>query len=595
MRKIYNKIVWLPIAMLAFIGCDDSLYLKEDPETFYTIDNVFSTSKQVDQVVTTCYSKVRNIYCPYDNWHELDLWSYSMGNGTDVFDVPTIRFSFRFNDYSIINSENAVFKETYAAFYYLIHTANTALYASELEDIAWSSDEEKAYIIAQARFFRAFAYRNLGELFGGVPLVNERATTPRYDYTRATRMETYQYAIDEMEAVLEDLPVTTAEAGRLVRAVAQHNLCQLYIDKGVLLESEGGNATEAYDKAISYGNDVIDSGTYGLMTERFGERKNEGPEFYYASSAVEQTPNHTYTSAGHPIEGNVYWDLFQIGNQDYQQGNREAIWCAQSDYEVYKSDGLYACLDYPALFGPVFRDQGAGHITGLMQDVGGFGCSQITPTTYTRDLVYADKWGDDMRNTEAVFHRVFLGNVPTSEYYGKQIPWNVLYRTDNGGKWADAAYTMLYPMSCKVAPDFYTVAADGRDLRNIFRDDYLIRLPETILLRAEAKLRKGDNPGAASDINMLRSRAKCGYLVVASDVSIDLILDERTRELVYEESRWNTLLRMGGTVAIDRIKKYSYWDYPRTTLTKQFNVWPIPQSVIDTNKDVVMEQNNGWK
>lgn len=595
MKKIYNKILWLPIAMLAFIGCDDSFYLEENPETFYTIDNVFSTSEQVDQVLTTCYTKVRNIYCPYNNHSELDLWSYSMGNGTDVFDVPTIRFEYRFNDYSIINSQNGVFDKTYAAFYYLINTANMALYASELQDIAWNSDEEKASIIAQARFFRAFAYRNLGELYGGVPLVKEMVNSPRYDYTRATRMETYQYAIDEMEAILNDLPVTTVEVGRLVRAAAQHNLSQLYIDKGVLLESEGGNATEAYNKAVSYANDIIDSGTYGLMTERFGDRKNEGPEFYYASSAIEQTPNHTYASAGHPIEGNVYWDLFQMGNQDYQQGNREAIWCVQSDYEVYKSDGILACLDYPALFGPVFRDQGAGHMTGLMQDVGGFGCSQVTPTTYTRDLIYADKWGDDMRNSEAVFHRVFLGNVSTSEYYGKQIPWNILYRTDGSGKWADAAYTMLYPMSCKVAPDFYTVAADGRDLRNIFRDDYLIRLPETILLRAEAKLRRGDNSGAASDINMLRSRAKCGYLVTASDVSIDLILDERARELVYEESRWNTLLRMGGTVAIDRIKKYSYWDYPRTSLTKQFNVWPIPQSVIDTNKDVVLEQNDGWK
>ena len=63
---------------------------------------------------------------------------------------------------------------------------------------------------------------------------------------------------------------------------------------------------------------------------------------------------------------------------------------------------------------------------------------------------------------------------------------------------------------------------------------------------------------------------------------------------MYEESRWNTILLMGGTVAVDRIKKYSYWNYPRLTLTKSFNLWPIPQTVIDTNKDVVLEQNPGW-
>ena len=277
------------MAIFTVVGCDDNKFLEEDPETFYTIDNVFTTSEQVDQVLTTCYIKVHNIYCPYNNFGELNLWSYGMGNGTDVLDVPTIRYSYRFNDYSIINSEYGVFKDTYAAFYYLINAANTAIYATNLEHIMWNSESDKAYIIAQARFFRAFAYRNLGELFGGVPLVTEITSTPKYDYKRSTRMETYQYAIDEMEDIINDLPVTTAEAGRLVRAAVQHNLCQLYIDKGVLLEAEGGDAASAYNKAISYANDVIDSGTYSLMTERFGARKNEGPEFYYATSAVEQT------------------------------------------------------------------------------------------------------------------------------------------------------------------------------------------------------------------------------------------------------------------------------------------------------------------
>ena len=35
-------------------SCNDSKFLEEDPETFYTIDNVFSTSEQVDQVLVGC-------------------------------------------------------------------------------------------------------------------------------------------------------------------------------------------------------------------------------------------------------------------------------------------------------------------------------------------------------------------------------------------------------------------------------------------------------------------------------------------------------------------------------------------------------------
>lgn len=577
-----------------FQSCNDSAFLKENPDTSYTIDNIFKTSGQVKQVVTSCYEKVKNLYAPSDVMYFSPVHQYKGNNGTDMFDVPTIRYGQRMNDYGILSSQTGVYYNVYSAYYELINIANTALAAAELEHIEWNSAQEKATIIAEARFFRAFAYRNLGELFGGVPLVTEMATKPRYDYKRVTRLETYQFAIDELENCLKDLPETTAEAGRLVKAAAQHNLCQLYIDKGVVLTEEGGNATAAYDKAIEYGNDIIDGGLYSLMKTRFGTRAAENPDYYFATTVLDQTPEHLYSAAGYPISGNVYWDLFQEGNQDYQSGNREAIWVAQIDYKVYKQESGRSCIVHSANYGPVFRDQGGDLVNGNLEDVGGLGCCGVMPTFYTRDLIYDGKWEEDMRNSEAVFRRKFLGNVKGTPYYGKLVPWKLLYKEDAQGKKNDAATTQLYPISCKIATDKYTGISEGEDRSRLFRDDYLIRLSETILLRAEAKLRKGDKGGAASDINLLRDRAQCSYKVTAGDMNLDLILDERARELIYEECRWNTLLRMGGTVAADRIKKYSYWDAPRTTLTKNFNLWPIPQTVIDTNKDVKLEQNPGW-
>ena len=83
-------------------------------------------------------------------------------------------------------------------------------------------------------------------------------------------------------------------------------------------------------------------------------------------------------------------------------------------------------------------------------------------------------------------------------------------------------------------------------------------------------------------------------MISAGEVNIDFILDERARELFGEECRWNTLLRMGGTVAVDRIRKYAMHEITPLTLNFDYNLWPIPQSVIDRNKDVVMEQNPGW-
>jgi hypothetical protein len=586
--------VLLAAMLPAWTGCNDNAFLAEKPETFYTVDNAFSTSEQVDQVLVSCYSHIRVMYCFTEESNT--AFVFRGGNGTDMYDVATIRRSNRFNDYGVLNATRDEFYTNYSHWYQLISKANLALYAAELPQITWASAADRAYATAQARFFRAFCYRNLGELYGGVPIVTEITTSPHYDFERTTRVETYQFAIDELEAVLNDLPETTATPGRLVRGVAQHNLCQLYIDKGVALEEEGksGEAKPAYDKAVSYGSALIDGGIYGLMTERFGSRKNENPDFYYTQNVSEQTPERLYSTAGYPLEGNVYWDLFQEGNQNYQESNREAIWCVQIDYAAYKKEDGQSKLQYSREFGPVFRDPRANHVGGTLEDVGGRGIACVIPTFYTRDIIYEGKWAEDMRNSEAVFRRTFLGNNPSSEYYGKSVPWSVLNREGQSQDAIDVAATQVVPVSCKIATDKYTGLADGDNRSNLFRDEYLIRLPETILLRAEAKWRGGDNAGAAADINLLRTRAKCGYLVQPSDVNVELILDERARELVYKEIRWNTLLRMGGTIAAERIKKYAYFDDPRATLTKNFNLWPIPQVVIDTNKDKPMAQNPGW-
>src|SRR3546814_16426539 len=81
------------------------------------------------------------------------------------------------------------------------------------------------------------------------------------------------------------------------------------------LESNGsgGDAQAAYTNAVSYGDKVIDGGVFSLMQNRFGTRSGEA-------------------------QGNVYWDLFQEGNVDYQDGNTECIWALQIDYEAYRAE-----------------------------------------------------------------------------------------------------------------------------------------------------------------------------------------------------------------------------------------------------------------
>ena len=572
MKNILSrKSFWALMLLVNLTSCDNDGFLKENPTTFYTVDNAFSTSAQVDQVLVGAYAQVRDLWA---NPAE-EGWIFVLrGNGTDMYDVASIRKGSTFNNYGLINADNNTFYNIYSTYYQLISKANLALEAAELPHISFSSPAEKAYIVAQAKFFRAYGYRNLAELFGGVSIVTKVSKAPQYNFERATRVETYQFAINDLLEAEKDLPETTVSGGRVVKGAAQHYLAELYLAMGTQLVADGKSAEgqAAFAQSIAYASKLIDGGTYGLMTSRFGSRSTEA-------------------------QGNVYWDLFQEKNVNYQDGNRECIWALQVDYAAYRAEDGRSKLPYSRTYGPVFRDGAKDHLTGTLEDVGGRGIAQIIPTMYVRDGVYADKFGADLRNSEIVFRRVFYGNVSTSPYFKKPVPWEVLYNGSGDATTNLNNTSLVYPVSCKIATDKYTGLADGENMSNLFRDDYFIRLSETILLRAEAKQRTGDKAGAAADVNLLRERAKATYKVTVADVddSFNLILDERARELIYEEARWNTLLRMGGTIAVDRIKKYAYWPEAKATLTFNYNLWPIPQTIIDTNKDVIWEQNPGWQ
>jgi starch-binding outer membrane protein, SusD/RagB family len=261
MKKIIvNKHVWFLLLLVTILSCGkDDKFLIENPTTFYTTDNAFSTSAQIDQVLVSAYAQLRNIWA---NPGEDASNFVFRGNGTDMFDVASIRRGNTFNNYGNINADNVIFYNNYSAWYQLIGKANLALYAAELPQITWTTPAEKAYAVAQARFFRAFAYRNLGELFGGVPIVTQISKVPLFNFKRSTRTETYQFAIDELTAIEADLPETTPVGGRLVKGAAQHNLCELYLALGTQLAADGktSEAQTAFGQSISYGNKVIDGG-----------------------------------------------------------------------------------------------------------------------------------------------------------------------------------------------------------------------------------------------------------------------------------------------------------------------------------------------
>jgi hypothetical protein len=175
--------------------------------------------------------------------------------------------------------------------------------------------------------------------------------------------------------------------------------------------------------------------------------------------------------------------------------------------------------------------------------------------------------------------RTFYFNNPKSQYFGQLIP----PRT----RGEDTLRSMyVYPRKIEGEP-WNLNNTSGRTSKNV----YVYRLAETYLLRAEAYFRNGNLEEAAKDLNALRNRSKVG-LITAGDVSLDFILDERARELLFEEPRRRTLIRMGKLV--ERVRKYGLLESSRNTIQNYNELWPLPQVAIDANSGAELQQNPGY-
>ena len=277
-------------------SCNDSAFLREKPEDFLTVDN-FKTG------VNQMYSQVRALY----NSNEGPTDWIIMGVGTDVFMIPRGDGTDQaYNDWARVYPTDGISSRYWSAFYGIIKNCNELLYQIKNPNVVWYVPGQKEEIQAEILFFRAYAYRGLANLFGGVPILLDPVVSPKLDYVRSSRVETYQQAIRDAEYAAEFLPKELKADGQVTRATADHLLSELYI----ALSDNGGE--KSYDKAIQAATRVLDGtdGDYGLMTKRFGSRAGE-------------------------VDKNVYWDLFRMGNQNYKEaGNKECLWAVQFAYNT---------------------------------------------------------------------------------------------------------------------------------------------------------------------------------------------------------------------------------------------------------------------
>jgi starch-binding outer membrane protein, SusD/RagB family len=523
MKKLFILSIVL-FTSLFFVSCKKS-FLDEKSLSAYSPENTLRDSLGFEANIAGLQAAVREQYTAK---RPVDVQMTGFQVGTDVCIVGKGNANAAFENYALLNPQNAIISFYWYWAYKVISNANQIIHAAEDPTVQLSIAARNGFL-GEAKFYRAYAYNFLTTLFGPVPLLDAPINEPRTDFTNTQVQTLNDFVIKDLVFSKDNLPGIDAvkKAGRISKEAAQQLLAEVYLrdNKPALAEAE-------CLKVIS--------GPFSLVKNRYGVQKSQS--------------------------GDAFSDMFIYGNQRRREGNTEAIWVVEQEFGVPggSTDGDQHRRNWV----PTYFEK-----TGMVicDSLGGRGQGNVRLSWWVINKLYN---GNDMRNSKYNLHRDFWFNDPANSKFGQKIiaaPADTLYRL--------APYTTKWN---------FTLPTDVL-VSSTYKDLIIMRLGETYLLLAEAQFKQGKLTEAAASINMIRSRAQA-TLVQPSDVTLDFILDERTRELIGEENRRMTLVRTG--TLIDRIKRLNY---VTNSNVQDFNILlPIPQSEIDLNKDGDLEQNPGY-
>jgi hypothetical protein len=492
----------------------------------------------------------------------------------------------------------------WSSWYQGIHDCNVIL--SRIDNIKWPSDADKNLVKATALFHRAYRYYRLVHEFGDVPLLLKEETAVNTGYFSTQRIVILKQMKTDLEFAVANLTDANAK-GDISKGGAAHLLAKVDLALGL------------FDDAIAAANVAI-NGPYHLMTNRFG---------IVASDASR----------------NVIWDLHRPENKALGT-NAEALYVVL-DRETLDgatpngSQVMRNCVPMwhngtiltPGALKPGISDKVTEEFPLTLWY--GRGIGRLRGTPYATQYIWTDNTdlrhapGNWMNMTDLVYNSPAI-KTSDPAWYGKHLEQytaaNVNQRFLNGAKdtiraWFSWPHYKVFIGSGPIALDKWWSPPRGTNT-----DWYVFRLAETYLLRAEAYVWKGQAALAMDDINKVRARANAQLLTDPGKVNIGTILDERQRELYWEEPRKTELTRMAYIFAqtgitapngksynvanfatsnffYDRImEKNDFYKNPNVvtnsgnhfTISPYHVLWPIPQSEIDLNVNGHINQSKGY-
>lgn len=437
----------------------------------------------------------------------------------------------------------------------------------------------KVSVMAQARFLRGLYYLLLVEQFGAVPtdlgsgdLVFNQKAFQGFNRLPLTDVLTKDYnaMIDDFTYASQNLPdQRPANTFQLSKAAAFFMLSKTYLFRGYSTQKQANDFQNAYTAAMEVINNQFKYGT--ALQQDFGKVFAQGndynSELFYS---VERVPT------------NLNDNEIPISTNTSGAGNN-----ASTD------------------FAPNYTDITGAKAPGVgRQAIYGRPYRRFAPTSWLLNTAFADKYNDSrFDNSFRMMWYTNAGNggkinygdtafllAPTQHIADSMnaipkpypvLPPSMFWTLQNNNPQDIYPYLQKFADSAKAN---FNDVVDGRPFK-------VARLSELYLLAAEAAMQNNDATTAATLINVLRTRAAyrstisatevsnraAANQVVASQINLDFILDERTRELCGEGMRWPDLAMRGKLIS--RVQTFNPDAGPNI---QPFHVLrPIPQSELD--------------
>ena len=593
-------------------ACSDFLEAENKSAGGQTADDVFS--KDAEPLLTAAYSSLKSYGFNTDLFSRgTDLYIHTRGKTVSDFDTYTF------------NTENSTISSLYSNVYRTINLANGVIsYAGDGTQLSY-----------EARFLRNYGYYILTQHFGSVPYITEYINSSETNFPRTPLNEVYSAMIEDLTSLYNSSSLEAqSHTGKASKQAVAALLAKVYLAAGWDLETSLGdaaqgtytvNGTSNFTQAASWAEKAINGVGLTMSFEDKWSPFNEGNAEEIFSIQYERNgfPG-DIISGGHSMHGSFggYYGAYDASG--IKGVSSEDCQSQKSMYLFEKGDTRYDATYMMVMYNstkdangkPTWGTEGYyAYYNASEADKAKMAiCKVYFPYYYTEAEV--QQWIDE-HESQLIADKDKYANadVRISLLTLPQVT-NWIYVQDANGdaKWSKSKVAIAdynaQTSNGACVKKFDDAAADFTNQANNYRDIVALHVSDLYLVAAEAYLMAGQSAQALEKINAVRGRA--GLSALASFgayqpeystsgsfkmTDLDLILDERARELYAEGQRWMDLRRTKQLVRYN-VEFSEYISAASDMANNKGEIkWyrPIPANEISANSGISQaDQNPGY-